>query len=516
MNINMNINKLLLFNINTIKTYLFTNAQYINLEIEYNRYIIFKELIKTIENILIIDYNNTTTSTSINTRAHTPPKYKSDNINHKIYENKNIIDRFILECINYGITNDKCDIQTELQTDIKNNTGDARDAKDAKYIMDNYDTTASMDNLKHYLFFNTCLHNVNTLRHSIYFKKMILEYNEKHFKITQTMLIQLENSFITAQAKFTVMNKHTYTNIKQLLLPLSVTPTTTTAPSPITTPITTPSPIPTTPTTSIFKPVCSINHDIHNNYIIKYRTYTKTLNFNRYSKLINNYNRPFPYDIIIMLLRNSLFDDSNQQWSIGIHLYDTISILFDISFEMFASPLNFNMNMFCSLFLDTDKTFGSFGSFYNLTYDKLLNQNIKGVFYNPPYSPILMENTIKICLTLLSNMDTTNIDFTIVSFLPNWSDAIYIKEFLQSPYLVDCKIIKKHNYVLQEKDKGKIITGTFDLLFIILNSKKKQWNTERTQTMNTHIDDIVLLMKQETLALHTTYTTHSIKNQIHK
>ena len=146
---------------------------------------------------------------------------------------------------------------------------------------------------------------------------------------------------------------------------------------------------------------CSIYVSENDNYIIKYRNYTKMINYKRYSKLIKNYDRPFPYDFIKMILRYAIFDTSNQQWSIGINLYENISYLFDISFEMFASPLNFNMNMFCSIFLDTDKIFGSIGSFYNLSIECLLNQNIKGVFYNPPYLPILMNHTTKICLNLL-------------------------------------------------------------------------------------------------------------------
>jgi hypothetical protein len=156
-----------------------------------------------------------------------------------------------------------------------------------------------------------------------------------------------------------------------------------------------------------------------------------------------------------MILRYAIFDTSNQQWSIGIKLYEHISNIFDISFEMFASPLNFNMNMFCSIFLDTDKIFGSVGSFYNLSLEKLLNQNIKGVFFNPPYLPILMNYTTKICINLLEKMERESMDFTIISFLPNWADADYIQSFLQSKYLVANKIIPKGDYILHEKDKGK-------------------------------------------------------------
>ena len=54
-------NKLPIFINNESKTFKFTNEQYHILELEYNRYIIYKSLIKQIEKILNIteksDYN---------------------------------------------------------------------------------------------------------------------------------------------------------------------------------------------------------------------------------------------------------------------------------------------------------------------------------------------------------------------------------------------------------------------------------------------------------------------------
>ena len=202
-----------------------------------------------------------------------------------------------------------------------------------------------------------------------------------------------------------------------------------------------------------------------------------------------------------MVLRYSIFDTSSQQWSIGIDLYENISYLFDISFETFASPLNFNMNRFCSIFYDTDKVFGSVGSFYNLTSEKLIMQNIKGVFFNPPYLPILMKKCTLQCLTILDEMHKHNKDFTIFSFLPNWEDADYIKSLIHSKYMVEYKIVSKGNYILQEKDKGKLITGTFDLLVIVLNSNKMKWNDVKKLEMKTNFNTILKNMKEETKEL---------------
>ena len=324
-----------------------------------------------------------------------------------------------------------------------------------------------MEDLSNNLFFNKCINTIEELRKCIFYKKMITEYVEKKIKITPDKVLKIEKSIIDAQNKFININKLLIINQKK---------------------------------NNVFQDIsCSIYLTENDMYLIKYRNYTKMINFKRYSKLIRNYDKPFPYDIIRMILRYSIFDISNQQWSICINLYENISYLFDIGFEMFASPLNFNMNMFCSIFLDTDKIFGSVGSFYNLSLERLLNQNIKGVFFNPPYLPILMNHTTKMCLHLLEKMDNINVDFTIISFLPNWADADYIQLFLQSKYLVVYKAVSKGDYILHEKDKGKLIRGTFELLVIVMNSKKNTWNNEKIENVNNNFKDIILMMKEETI-----------------
>lgn len=469
-NNNKNKNKLPSFKKNDVKSFKFNKEQYITLEIEYNRYTIYKELIKNIENILKIN------------------DVSNDYSNRKIYENKNIIDRFVLECINHGVSPklnvmDTMDTVNTIDTmDTVNvmNTMDSVDTMDTMdsvnvmdienlliNVVDNDNDNDNMEELSNNLFFNKCLNVIERLRKCIFFKKMIAEYIEKKIKITPDKILKIEQNIVDLNLKFLSINRLLILNKNEA---------------------------------NIFRDIfCSIYLIENDMYLIKYRNYTKMINFKRYSKLIRNYDRPFPYDIIRMILRYSIFDTSNQQWSIGINLYEHISYLFDIGFEMFASPLNFNMNMFCSIFLDTDKIFGSCGSFYNLSLERLLNQNIKGVIFNPPYLPILMKHTTIMCINLLEKMDNINVDFTIISFLPNWIDADYIQSFLQSKYLVEHKVVNKGNYILHEKDKGKLIRGTFELLVIVMNSKKNVWNNDKIVCVNKNFKDIIKMMKDETI-----------------
>ena len=57
------------------------------------------------------------------------------------------------------------------------------------------------------------------------------------------------------------------------------------------------------------------------------------------------------------------------------------------------------------------------------------------------------------------------------------------------------------NYILQEKDRGKLITGTFDLLVIVLNSSKNKWDDSKKLEMKTNFNTIIKNMKEETKEL---------------
>ena len=454
---------------NETKNFKFTSEQYYNLEKEYNRYSIYKSLIKQIENILKIS------------------EHLEQN-NRKKYENKNIIDRFVLECINHGITPN---IQnTHIQPNINN--------------LKDFDKEINYDTLSHHIFFNSVLDNIDLLKNIYYFTKMINEYNEKKITMSPEKQLAILKAILNSNKQFANIQHNLQ---KKLLIKddKMITNTNTYTNTDINTDINThinKNTIEEDINKDINKDIiCSLTLKNDNYIIVKYRDYSKTLSLKRYYQLIKNYDRPYPYDMVRMLLRYAIFDMSNQQWSIGKNLYNDISETFNISFEMFASPLNFNMNMFCSIFLDTDRMFGSLGSFYNLTVEKMLNQNIKGVFFNPPYLPILMSNCTKQCINILDEMATLNVDFTIVSFLPNWSDADYIRSFLASKYVVIYKVVNKGAYVLHEKDKGKIINGTFDLLVIVLNSMHLKWGggmNTRKKEITDGFANIIKIMKEET------------------
>ena len=60
------------------------------------------------------------------------------------------------------------------------------------------------------------------------------------------------------------------------------------------------------------------------------------------------------------------------------------------------------------------------------------------------------------------------------------------------------KIVNKGDYILHEKDKGKLIKGTFELLVIVMNSKKNIMQKERIDIINKNFKDVIKMMKEET------------------
>lgn len=428
----------------------FTNDEIYELEIEYNRYDIYKLFQIKLETILNLD------------------KY-SKFYNKKIYESKNIIDRFILECINYGLniysgnkSLNKTHIITEDKTDY---------FQDFKVIAK-------------YLFFNSELLNVSNLKNTEYFKKMIVEYAEKNIRLTQIKINNIIETIIQLQNEFTLRIQNITQQLNTFTNKINCTHK-------------------AIKMQSYMKIICNVV--AYDNVVkIKYRDYEKIISANRFYNLLKNYDKPKMFDIVKMLLRYSIFDNSNQQWSIGDDLYNHVSNIFDISFEMFASPLNFNMNRYCSIFYDTDKIFGSIGNFYDLNIETILNKNINGLIYNPPYLPILMSNTVNICIDLMNKLENIHkYEITMIAFLPNWQDADYINKLLNCKYVINYNVIKCGNFMVQEKDKGKLIRGAFELLVILMNSKKQTWTNEqiyneKIENINKNFKDIIKIMKDET------------------
>ena len=140
------------------------------------------------------------------------------------------------------------------------------------------------------------------------------------------------------------------------------------------------------------------------------------------------YNRKFVFDCFRMIMRYDTLGGDSLQWA-----HSDINNLIDAktettTLELFASPINNVSDIYCSLFLDTDKPFGSAGSFPNNI------PSIKDgftVLCNPPYIEKILNDAAMLCLKLLNEYQI-QVAFTC----PKWIDMPAYIEMSKSKYLV--------------------------------------------------------------------------------
>lgn len=160
--------------------------------------------------------------------------------------------------------------------------------------------------------------------------------------------------------------------------------------------------------------------------------------------------------IMKMLLRYSSMALGGQQWHVPSKWYKWIIEKYDADIEGFASPLNSQLVLykknpkFGSLFIDTDKPFGSIGNIFDVD-SKLLRG--KTMVNNPPFVLEIMDKLCKYQHKLLAK-----IKLRIILIVPEWRDTYYYKKSMKSKYLVCDEYLSPNNYYYEtESNSGKKI-----------------------------------------------------------
>lgn len=147
---------------------------------------------------------------------------------------------------------------------------------------------------------------------------------------------------------------------------------------------------------------------------LSYKNINLTINVNDFNRLKSFYKgNNFIEDIFCLLLRYDILGNTSLQAALPYKVFNKIEEELNINHECFASPLNAYNDSYCSAFLDTDKIFGSSGSFFNF--------NPKNGFYeaNPPFNEIIMQKMVEHIEYLLINTDD-ELSFLII--VPKWND----------------------------------------------------------------------------------------------
>lgn len=191
--------------------------------------------------------------------------------------------------------------------------------------------------------------------------------------------------------------------------------------------------------------------------------------------------------ISFMLCRylSTLGGESNQ---LGIPYYEKLQEFEPVKVELFASPINHTIDKFCSLYLDTDKAFGSLGS----VFDFLKSDDFTEGFYvaNPPYHSKTM---LMFMQKLLERMK--NVKCSVLITCPVWDYDGFQK--LGVPELCFYKEMKyemfelakeseyyrfhvlhprdKHGYINHRKQNKVSVVGTYS---IFLSSRECKYEKE--------------------------------------
>jgi hypothetical protein len=303
------------------------------------------------------------------------------------------------------------------------------------------------------LFFNKTLTSIEGISQHTIFHKLMSEYEEKGFKLSLPLCNQIAQIFVSAHHYF--LNIHVHVSKEQ--------------------------------------PQCKIK--IYTDQVILYyHDYLKCVSKERYNMLTTQIN--IPCALFKMILRYSIFDNSGQHWSIGDDIYSLMVDDFSISLEMFASPLNYTIPRYCSLFIDTDKPFGSIGSFMNLTSNIIIKENIHGALFNPPYLPMFMNYTTKKLLNILTECAAQQYSMYIIAFLPAWYDSEFMNLLNVSPFLVINKLIYRGDYFLKQRHDDSVMVSNFDISLVVLQSNITHILEHKERDIQ-RIDKIIKRMKQE-------------------
>jgi len=192
--------------------------------------------------------------------------------------------------------------------------------------------------------------------------------------------------------------------------------------------------------------------------------------------------RASPKQIIVMVLRYATILSKSQQWSIPTLQYDNLYTNYGARYEGFASPLNSKMlgrrgASFCSAFYDTDKVFGSIGSFFDVNLGSPKDSKVDNPVWviNPPFIEKIMIQTGNRIMQHVNEYSTLMVYLVI----PAWRDmGIYqtLKKYEHTAYSTT---LTKSQYYYE--NNSQLILAKFDTAVFVL--------TQRTDIDYTHIND---------------------------
>ena len=179
--------------------------------------------------------------------------------------------------------------------------------------------------------------------------------------------------------------------------------------------------------------------------------------------------RSFVNDLFCLLLRYHTLGSDGYQAAVPDDVFTYMKKTLRVSQECFASPLNSYFDTFCSAFLDTDRKFGSIGSFFRFFPES-------GIFEcNPPFAEVIMQKMVEHMEYLLN---ATKKSLTFIVVVPKWDDAgsPMWMSMSHSRFLTTVLEVKPgHKYYKGDQHRNrKLWSTTHTTSIFVLQSKKSE------------------------------------------
>lgn len=180
-----------------------------------------------------------------------------------------------------------------------------------------------------------------------------------------------------------------------------------------------------------------------------------------------------------IVFRYQLLGSNNHQLAVLPNVMGKMCSDYNLNFECFASAINNTFPIFCSIYWDLEKYFGSVGSFFNIT-------PIKGTFgFNPPYQKDIIEVGVH---KIFNFLDLSTEPLTFIITIPIWDshgrsimkelfnnelekqnidygDFLIMKEIKESKYFKKLRMVPKEKFTYIDHHfelyKNKTIQNTY-------------------------------------------------------
>jgi hypothetical protein len=167
--------------------------------------------------------------------------------------------------------------------------------------------------------------------------------------------------------------------------------------------------------------------------------------------------------VTICRLRYDAVAEGSQNWGLPQAVFNKLYDEHGVRNEGFASPFNsravgsgYTDAKFCSAYIDTDKYFGSIGSFYEAD----LIGTAGNWCVNPPYVETMLKRTADHILESLSRADK----LVIFVLLPAWADNVDIQRLIgvgtnerETKYFVALNRMKKNSHRIEEPNGNSFV-----------------------------------------------------------